>query len=49
MFPAAATSAPLNPAFDDLVKPETTLALDAQEVAENRAIWIEEWLAAMSR
>ena len=49
MFPAAATSAPLNPAFDDLVKPETTLALDAQEVAKNRAIWIEEWLAAMSR
>ena len=49
MFPAAATSAPLNPAFDDLVKPEKTLTLDAEEVAKNRAAWIDEWLAVMSR
>ncbi len=49
MFPAAATSAPLNPAFDALVKPQTTLALDAQEVAQNRQAWIDEWLSAMSR
>lgn len=49
MFPAAATSEPLNPAFEALVKPQTTLAFDAGEVARNRQAWIDEWLAAMSR
>ncbi|RIK84484.1 MAG: thiamine ABC transporter substrate binding subunit [Hyphomicrobiales bacterium] len=49
MFPAGETSGPLDPAFDGLVKPERTLALDAEEVAENRQAWIDEWLAAMSR
>jgi len=49
MFPAAPTSGPLNPAFDDLVKPEMTLTLDPQEIAENRRAWVDEWLAVMSR
>ena len=49
MFPAAATSEPLDPAFDDLVRPARTLAFTPQEVAENRQAWVAEWLAAMSR
>ncbi len=49
MFPAAATSEPLNPAFGELVKPAKTLAFSPQEVAENRQAWVAEWLAAMSR
>jgi thiamine transport system substrate-binding protein len=49
MYPAAATSAPLDPAFETLVKPERTLIFTADEVARNRQAWVEEWLAAMSR
>lgn len=49
MYPAAATSAPLNPAFDQLVKPAKTLALAPQQVFENRKNWIDEWLLAMSK
>ena len=49
MFPAAATSKPLNPAFDALVKPANSLALPPAEVAENRKAWVDEWLSAMSR
>ena len=49
MFPAAPTSAPLNPAFDTLVKPARTLFIAPEEVAQHRAAWIDEWLAAMSR
>ena len=49
MLPAGETSGPLNPVFDALVRPQTTLALGAEEVAENRQAWIDEWLAAMSR
>ncbi|NTS32468.1 thiamine ABC transporter substrate binding subunit [Phyllobacterium sp. BT25] len=48
MFPAAKTSAPLNPAFDRLVKPVTTLMFSPEEVAKNRKAWIDEWLASMS-
>ncbi|MCU0830826.1 MAG: thiamine ABC transporter substrate binding subunit [Rhizobiaceae bacterium] len=49
MLPAAATSAPLNPVFDRLVKPETSLLFSPDEVAANRARWIEEWLGAFGR
>lgn len=49
MFPAGETSAPLNPAFDNLVTPETTLTLPAKDIAEKRQEWINEWLAALSR
>ena len=48
MFPAAATSKPLNPAFDNLVKPSKTLQFKSEEVAANRKKWIDDWLAAMS-
>jgi thiamine transport system substrate-binding protein len=40
---------PLNPAFDRLVEPAATLVIAPEEVAKNRAAWIDEWLAAMSR
>jgi thiamine transport system substrate-binding protein len=49
MFPAGQTSEPLPDAFGRLVKPQTTLMLPPEEVAENRRRWIDEWLAAMSR
>ena len=48
MFPAARTSAPLDPAFDTLVKPAKTLMFTPEEVAKNRKAWIDEWLASMS-
>jgi thiamine transport system substrate-binding protein len=49
MYPAGATEAPLNPAFETLVQPSQALQLPAEEIAANRAAWIDEWLAAMSR
>ncbi len=49
MFPAGEVSAPLNPAFDELVEPAETLAFDPAEVAGNRQAWVDEWLAVMSR
>jgi len=49
MFPAAATSKPLNPAFDRLVKPAKTLLFGPEEVAANRKAWVDEWLEAMSK
>jgi thiamine transport system substrate-binding protein len=48
MFPAAKTSKPLNPAFDNLVKPAKTLLFSPDEVAANRKAWVDEWLKAMS-
>lgn len=48
MLPAAATSAPLNPVFGNLVQPEKALLMDSDTVAENRKSWVDEWLAAMS-
>lgn len=49
MWPAAATSAPLDAAFDTLVKPEKTLLFSPEEVAKNRKAWVDEWLAASTR
>ncbi len=49
MFPAGETSGPLNPVFDDLVKPEETLEFSPEEVAKNRRAWVDEWLSVMSR
>lgn len=49
MFPAAATSQPLGPVWQELVKPEKTLVFSPEEVAANRKAWIDEWLAAMGR
>lgn len=48
MFPAGATSAPLPPAFDALVKPVKTLLYEPQDVEANRRAWIDEWLNAMT-
>ncbi|SEB52320.1 thiamine transport system substrate-binding protein [Nitratireductor aquibiodomus] len=49
MFPAGEISGPLNPVFDDLVKPEKTLEFSPEEVAKNRRAWVDEWLSVMSR
>jgi thiamine transport system substrate-binding protein len=49
MLPAAATSAPLPPEFDQLVKPAKTLDIAPDVVAANRRAWTDEWLAAMGR
>lgn len=49
MFPAGRTDAPLNPAFDRLVRPAKSLLLPAEDVAQNRKAWVDEWLSAMSR
>jgi thiamine transport system substrate-binding protein len=49
MFPAAKTSAPLNPVFDTLVKPAKTLLYSAKDVADNRKVWIDEWQQAMGK
>jgi thiamine transport system substrate-binding protein len=49
MFPAGATSGPLNEAFDRMIVPSTTLAFTPEEVAANRSAWVDEWLAVMSR
>ncbi|WP_336070179.1 thiamine ABC transporter substrate binding subunit [Nitratireductor rhodophyticola] len=49
MFPAGETSDPLNPIFNDLVKPEKTLEFSPEEVAKNRRAWVDEWLSVMSR
>lgn len=49
MLPAGRTDAPLNPVFDEMVQPATTLIFPPEEVAANRRAWIDEWLAVMSR
>lgn len=49
MFPAGKTSKPLPAAFDALPKPEKTLLIPPYEVAKNRRLWVNEWLAATSR
>jgi len=48
MFPAGDISAPLPPAFDQLVKPVKTLLYEPQDVAAHRRAWIDEWLNAMA-
>jgi len=49
MMPAAPITMELPDAFATLVSPEKTFLYSPEEVAENRAAWIEEWLGAMSR
>ncbi|OJT99986.1 MAG: thiamine ABC transporter substrate binding subunit [Rhizobium sp. 63-7] len=48
MMPVSATSQPLPDAFGKLVVPQKTFLMSPEEVASNRAAWIDEWLAAMS-
>jgi len=49
MLPAAAITMELPEAFGMLVAPEKTFLYAPEDVAENRAAWIDEWLGAMSR
>ncbi|MBO6717438.1 MAG: thiamine ABC transporter substrate binding subunit [Rhizobiaceae bacterium] len=49
MFPAGATTEPLNPVFADMIRPEEPLVIDPQSIAENRDAWIDEWLEVMSQ
>jgi thiamine transport system substrate-binding protein len=49
MFPAGTVSAPLPPAFDELVKPAKSLLYPPEEVARNRRAWIDEWLNAIAK
>jgi thiamine transport system substrate-binding protein len=48
MMPVSATSAPLPDAFGKLIDPSKTFLMNSDEVARNRKVWIDEWLAAMS-
>lgn len=49
MFPAGALSQPLPAAFDKLINPTKTLIYSANEVAQNRKAWVDEWLAVMAQ
>lgn len=49
MYPAGKTDKPLDPAFDKLVKPVKALQFSPQEVADNRKLWVDEWLSVMGR
>ena len=49
MMPAAPITMELPAAFSKLVTPEKTFLFSSDEVARNRAAWIDEWLGAMSR
>jgi thiamine transport system substrate-binding protein len=49
MLPAAPVTMELPEAFATLVSPEKTFLYSPEEVAGNRAAWVEEWLGAMSR
>lgn len=49
MLPAAPVTMELPEAFTTLVSPQKTFLYSPEEVAENRAAWVEEWLGAMSR
>lgn len=48
MMPASATTAPLPPEFDKLVKPSKTLLYTPQEVNAHRREWINEWFKAVN-
>jgi len=49
MFPAGRLDKPLNPVFDQMIRPAKPLRIPSEEVAKNRKAWVDEWLAAMSR
>ena len=49
MMPASATSKPLNPVFDQMVKPVKSLMFTPEEVSKNRDAWVKEWLAAFGK
>ena len=49
MYPVIDLAEGLPPAYDKLVDPARPLLFAPEEVAENRKIWIEEWLQAVTR
>ena len=49
MLPVADTSTPLNPVFGQMVQPAKSLIFAPQDVAENRDIWVQEWLNAFGK
>ena len=49
MFPAGATDKPLPEAFNGLVKPAVTLLYTAEEVLQNRRVWLDEWQTAVGQ
>lgn len=49
MYPAVLPAGGLPDVFDDLVDPAHALLVPADTVVANRAAWVDEWLAAMSR
>ena len=48
MLPAAQIDKPLNPAFNKIVKPATSLMIHPNLVAKYRKTWVDEWLSIMS-
>ncbi|GAB5510579.1 MAG: thiamine ABC transporter substrate binding subunit [Hyphomicrobiales bacterium] len=49
MLPVRELDAPLPEPFERLVEPNQALLIDAQTVAAQRSVWVEEWLDAVSR
>lgn len=49
MLPVRELDAPLPEPFERLVEPSQALLIDAQTVAAQRSVWVEEWLDAVSR
>jgi thiamine transport system substrate-binding protein len=49
MYPARVSEAGLPDSFRALPKPEKSLLIAPEEIAENRRDWIDDWLAALSR
>lgn len=49
MYPIKDLADGLPAAFDELVTPSTRLLMDPQHIAENKAAWVDEFSAALSR
>ena len=49
MYPAKTPEAGLPEGYGDLVAPSRALLLPPEEIAANKAAWVEEWLTVMSR
>ncbi|WP_191600726.1 thiamine ABC transporter substrate binding subunit [Marinomonas algicola] len=49
MLPVVELEEELPAAFDDALKPVKSLVLPAADVAQNRKVWIDEWLEATTR
>lgn len=48
MLPAARVDKPLNPAFNNVVRPTKSLMIHPNLVAKYRKQWVDEWLSVMS-